>query len=154
MLRTIKELIEKTFAQPEVEEDRERALRLATAALLVETARADFEERHLERETIQALLEDHFSLTAEDAGALLEDAGVQADTAVSLHEFTQVLHRHLSETEKLRVVEMLWRVALADANLDRHEDHLVRKVSDLLYLSRSEMLRLKHQVTEEAKRPE
>lgn len=154
MLRTIKELIEKTFAQPEVEEDRERALRLATAALLVETARADFEERHLEREAIQALLEDHFSLTAEEAAALLEDAGVQADTAVSLHEFTQVLHRHLSETEKLRVVEMLWRVALADASLDRHEDHLVRKVSDLLYLSRSEMLRLKHQVTEEAKRPE
>jgi len=154
MLKAIKELVEEAFAEREEEEDREHALQLATAALLVEMARADFEERLLEHDTMQSLLQDHFSLTPRESGALLEEAGKHADSAVSLHEFTQVLHRHLSVGEKLRVIEMLWRVALADANLDRHEDHLVRKVGDLLYVSRSEMLRLKHQITEEAKEPE
>ena len=155
MLKAIKELVEKTFAEREQEEeDASHALRLATAALLVEMARADFEERLLEHDTMRSLLRDHFSLGEEESTALLEKAGKQADSAVSLHEFTQVLHRHLSDTEKLQVIEMLWRVALADANLDRHEDHLVRKVGDLLYISRSEMMRLKHQITGEVKEPE
>jgi uncharacterized tellurite resistance protein B-like protein len=154
MLKAIKDFVEKAFAEQGAEDDKEHALRLATAALLVEMARADFEERRLEHDAMRALLQEHFALSAEESGTLLEEAGKQADSAVSLHEFTQVLHRRLSEGEKLRVIEMLWRVALADADLDRHENHLVRKVGDLLYVSRSDLMRLKHQVTEEAKEPE
>ena len=56
------------------------------------------------------------------------------------------LHGQLSEQEKHRIVEMLWRVALSDAELDKHEDHLVRKISDLLYVSHSDLMRLKHRV--------
>ena len=103
---------------------------------------------------MRVLLQEHFSLNEEESEALLVQAGKQADSAVSLHEFTQILHKHLSDREKARVIEMLWRVALADTTLDRHEDHLVRKVGDLLYVSRSEMMRLKHQVTAEIKEPE
>ena len=36
--------------------------------------------------------------------------------------------------EKQRVVEMLWQVALADRRLDKHEDHLVRRIAELLYV--------------------
>jgi uncharacterized tellurite resistance protein B-like protein len=36
--------------------------------------------------------------------------------------------------QKTTVVEMLWRVAAADGRIDPHEELLVRKVADLLYL--------------------
>lgn len=155
MLNKIKSIIEEAFSAEEpTQEDRDHALRLATAALLVETARADFQERMVETQAIEQLVQQHFALSDDEASELVEAAEGRADHAVSLHEFTRLLHAHLSAEEKLKVVEMLWRVAMADARLDRHEDHLVRKVADLLYVPRSDMLRLRHHIVSETKRPE
>lgn len=124
----------------------ERALRVATAALLVEMARADFSEDSGEREEIVRILQSHFSLDLADARELLAQAGDRADESVSLHEFTRLLHEQLQPEEKQAIVEMLWRVALADAQLDKYEDHLVRKIADLLYVSHGDLVRLKHRV--------
>ena len=63
---------------------------------------------------------------------------------VSLYEFTQILHKHLNEAEKARIISMLWQVAYADGQLDKYEDSLVLKISDLLYVSRGRVMRLKH----------
>lgn len=126
--------------------DEERALRLATAALLVEMSRADFSERSAERGEILRALRDHFGLDLEAAERLLEQGSTRADRAVSLYEFTSLLHEQLDVAEKQKIVEMLWRVALADARLDKYEDHLVRKVAELLYVSHSDLMRLKHRV--------
>lgn len=147
MLGKLRELLAATRSGGDnPETDDESALRVATAALLVEMARADFSEEHAEQDEILSILQRHFSLDLEAAEALLELAGERADESVSLHEFTRLLHGELSVDEKHRIVEMLWRVALADAELDKHEDHLVRKISELLYVSHSDLMRLKHRV--------
>ena len=52
----------------------------------------------------------------------------------------------MSEVEKLRVLEMLWQVALADEHLDRHEDHLIRRVAELLYIPHRDMIRVRNRV--------
>jgi uncharacterized tellurite resistance protein B-like protein len=44
------------------------------------------------------------------------------------------VHEHFDVAQKTTVLEMMWRVALADGKVDPHEDHLLRKVADLLYL--------------------
>ena len=46
--------------------------------------------------------------------------------------------------EKATIVEMLWRVAYADGRLDKYENSLVLKISDLLYVNRARVMRLKH----------
>jgi len=61
-----------------------------------------------------------------------------------VHDFTQLLHAHLDEDEKARIVGLLWRIAYADGRLDKYEDSLVLKISDLLYVSRGRVMRLKH----------
>ncbi len=124
--------------------DREQALRVATALLLVEVARADYAEDLVEDETIFASLKQFFSLSDEDAQLLLEDARREADSAVELQQFTRRLHDQLSYAEKLRIVEMLWQVALADQRLDKHEDYVVRKIADLLYVSHSDLIRVRN----------
>jgi uncharacterized tellurite resistance protein B-like protein len=124
----------------------EKALRVATAALLVEMARADFTEDSSEHDEIVKTLQNHFSLDVDEARTLLSRAGDSADKAVSLHEFTRLLHEQLEPQDKQAIVEMLWRVALADARLDKHEDYLVRKIADLLYVSHGDLVRLKHRV--------
>ena len=41
---------------------------------------------------------------------------------------------------------MLWQVALADSRLDKHEDHLVRRIAELLYVSHSDLIRIRNRV--------
>ena len=42
---------------------------------------------------------------------------------------------------------MLWKLAMADQELDKYEDYLVRKIADLLYVSNTVVLRIRHEVT-------
>jgi uncharacterized tellurite resistance protein B-like protein len=124
--------------------DREAALRLATAVLMIDIARADHVFEESEFDSMLQLIESHFQLSPEQAAALVNAAGEKADDMVSLYEFTQLLNKQLDENEKTRIVSLLWQVAYADGQLDKYEDSLVLKISDLLYVSRGRVMRLKH----------
>jgi len=130
--------------------DREDALRLATAVLMIDIARADhvFEESEFDR--VLQLIESHFRLTPEQSAELVNSAGSKADDMVSLYEFTQLLHKHLDASDKARIISLLWQVAYADGRLDKYEDSLVLKISDLLYVSRGRVMRLKHDAQQSA----
>jgi uncharacterized tellurite resistance protein B-like protein len=148
VLRTFSELLERAFSggQEAAPEAREHAVRVATALLLIEVARADYEEALIEDAAVFELVKDFFSLSDEETRLLISEARREADHAASLQEFTRRLHERLSPAEKLKVVEMLWRVALADQKLDKHEDFLVRKVADLLYVSHSDLIRIRNRL--------
>jgi uncharacterized tellurite resistance protein B-like protein len=144
IFETVAKVIKATDSPESGSPDREGALRLATAALMVEVARADhvFEKSELVR--LLELIELHFALSSEDAADLIDSAATSAEDSVHLHDFTQLLHEHLIESEKARIVGLLWQVAYADGRLDKYEDSLVLKISDLLYVSRGRVMRLKH----------
>jgi uncharacterized tellurite resistance protein B-like protein len=127
---------------------REHALRVATALLLVEVSRADHVADGAEAVVMIDSLQQFFALNESEAAALLEEATATADHAVELQQFTRRLHDQLSTAEKLRVIEMLWQVALADATLERHEDHLVRRIGELLYVPHSDLIRIRNRVRE------
>lgn len=132
-------------ASPEADAiDRETALRMATAVLLIDVARADHVFDETEYDRVLRLIESHFELTPEQAGALFNAASEEADDMVSLYEFTQLLNQNLNDEEKAHIIALLWQVAYADGQLDKYEDSLVLKISDLLYVSRGRVMRLKH----------
>jgi uncharacterized tellurite resistance protein B-like protein len=122
---------------------------LATAALLIELARADFSESAAEMGAIRTVLGKRFGMNAAALDKLLADAAKRADRAVSLHEFTHRLNAELPEADKLAIVEMLWRVSNADGNIDKHEDHLIRRIAGLLHISDRDRVRLKLKVVVE-----
>ena len=125
-------------------EDREAAMRLATAVLMIDVARADFVFDESEFDQVLKLVEAHFRLTAEQAAELVVEASDKAEDLVDIHEFTKLLHDYLTDDEKARIVSLLWQIAYADGRLDKYEDSLVLKISDLLYVSRGLVMRLKH----------
>ena len=125
-------------------EDRDAAIRLATAVLMIDVARADHVFQEAEFDRALKLIEAHFGLTPEEAAELVNMAGETVDDLVSVHEFTELLHEHLDEHEKARIIALLWQIAYADGELDKYEDSLVLKISDLLYVSRGKVMRLKH----------
>ena len=124
--------------------DRDETIRMATAVLMIDVARADhvFDESEFDR--VLELVQSHFDLPAEQAAELVIAASEKAEDLVSAYDFTKVLHDHLDHGEKARVVDLLWRIAYADGRLDKYEDSLVLKISDLLHVSRGLVMRLKH----------
>ncbi len=148
MLKQLINQIGDAIASPaetvEAAAQREAAIRSATAVLMVDVARADYVFDDAEFDSVLRLVQSHFDLSAEDAAALVNRADETAEDLTSLHSFTQLLHNHLDENEKARIVGLLWQIAYADGRLDKYEDSLVLKISDLLHVSRGKVMQLKH----------
>ncbi|HET7674423.1 MAG TPA: TerB family tellurite resistance protein [Gammaproteobacteria bacterium] len=150
MFSSLAKLFESKLAdRSDAPASREDALRVATAALLIEVARADFEESGRELKTVEALLRERFSLRDDEARDLIEAAQSASDQSASLYRFTHAVHEHLSDAEKQHVIAMLWRVALADARLDKYEDALMHKIAELIYVSHGTLMAIKSRVKEE-----
>lgn len=131
-------------------EDVEHALRVATAVLLVEIARADFVVESLERKRLRQLLQRQFQLSDDELDALLEEAEADADRLVSIQHITRMLNEHYDHAMKRRVVEMMWQLVYADGDKSHYEEHLIRQVADLLYLSQAEFIQARHSAEEGA----
>ena len=127
-----------------IEPDAEHTLRIATATLLLEVVRADFEIGRIEMNEVRQVLAAQFNLSKQELEQLIREADEHADRLVSLQHITRQLNENLSETEKIRVIEMMWRVVFADGNLDHYEEHLIRQVAELLYLPHSEFIKARH----------
>ena len=120
-----------------------RALELACAALLFEVARADFAIEEVEQQAVRALLMTEFALTPEEITTVTEEASEQVDAATCLFEFTRTLNELASIEQKRALLVMMWQVAMADDELSRYEEHLIRKVADLLYMPHSDFMAAK-----------
>ncbi len=125
---------------PTKAEDRLRA----AAVLLLELARADAEHHPAELATLRAGLASEFAVPEATLDALLADADAQAKASVSLFDFVQTLNRAMSQDEKRALLDLLWRVAYADGKIESNEEHLLRRLSDMLHLSHGDYIRAKH----------
>jgi uncharacterized tellurite resistance protein B-like protein len=109
-------------------------LELAAAVLLVEVMRADgrFDER--ERAAVVAAMRHQFGLADDEARRLADAAHVSAAASTDLYSFTSRLDERLPMEDKLRLIELMWRVAYADAELAAHERHVMWRIADLLHV--------------------
>jgi len=124
----------------------EQSLRLATAALMIEMTRADFEVSDDERSAVDSALRDLFSISDDEAAELAALAEAEVDNAACLFDFTRMVDQSFTQPQKQRVIEMLWRVAFADAHKDHHEEYLVRKIADLIHVSHEDFIKARHRV--------
>ncbi len=120
------------------------ALDLATAVLLVEISRADFDQDETELAHIRELLLNHLALDKTAIDDLLQQAHQEADRLVSVQHITRLMNEQLDQEGKRKVVEMMWSVVYADGDKHHYEEHLLRKVAELLYVSHEDFIRARH----------
>ncbi len=108
---------------------------VAAAALLVEAGLCDGTFAEADRDRIRGILERHFALQPAHARRLLEEAEARARDAVEWHGFTRVVKEAYDHDERVHLIELLWEVALADADLHDYEASLIRRLCGLLYVS-------------------
>jgi uncharacterized tellurite resistance protein B-like protein len=131
--------------RPDDQPPRETQVRLAAAVLLVEVAAADqaFDDR--EAQAMMTILAKKFSLSEQQINTLHEQARTEQDHASSLQTYTRVIHEQFTPEQKFELVVNMWEVAYADGELDKYEEHIIRRVSELLYVSHTDFIRAKHQ---------
>ncbi|MCG7199242.1 TerB family tellurite resistance protein [Marinobacter pelagius] len=140
------ERLKKLFAVPESEPVKPDAHQLAVAAtaLMVQLSRVDNDEDERELKTIVDCAVKAHQVTREEAEEILQDALAHAEDATSLYEFTGQINDHLDQEQKQVLLESIWHVALADGRIDKYEEHLIRRMADLLHLNHREYMQARH----------
>jgi len=115
-------------------------IQVATCALFLELASIDGEFSREERDSILALLKAEFQLSNEDVQALTAEAEKQLRDKIDMWQFTNLINQNYSDDEKIRVVELLWRIVYSDGRLDAHEDYLLHKLAKLLRLQHDQLI--------------
>ncbi|MCB1960551.1 MAG: TerB family tellurite resistance protein [Rhodocyclaceae bacterium] len=139
----LQSLFQKLTAPDATPGNAEVDLQLATAALLVEMIRADSSIGEAEQAAARNALREEFALDETALAALIEQAEAEAREAPGYYAFTSRINQGFSAAQKVRVMEYLWRVALVDGHLCAHENHLMRKLADLIHVGHGDYIAAK-----------
>jgi len=148
MLSTIKKFFDQHIqvTPNKAGESLEQRLQIATVALLLETARADFDVHDSELLTVARHAQKFFGLNDSETSELVALAEQEAGNATSYYEFTSLINGEFTEKDKIHIIELMWQVAYADKELEKYEEALIRKIAELLYVPHSAFIAAKHHV--------
>ncbi|MEE4296096.1 MAG: TerB family tellurite resistance protein [Wenzhouxiangella sp.] len=121
----------------------EHALARAAAVVLLEMAAADDQFQAAELNIVQSAIQAAFQLSGGELKDLMTEAKSLREDSVSLHDFTRTLRTGLAREQRAALVGWMWKVAFADGNVDRFEEQLLRRLTDLLGVPHEEFIRQK-----------
>ena len=131
------------------EDSEEQQVAMAAAMLLLEVAWADHEITDDELTSVSTSLETLYDIETDQVEATVRQARTTHDQSSGIYPFTRELNERLSYEERCLLIEHLWRlISFKDANF-HYEEHVIRKVSDLLYLRHSDFIRAKLKASSE-----
>ncbi len=152
MLKKIKGYISELGNQPsdvENQEEKEKnIINNACAALLIETALADKVFNVEEIDSMKRTLREVYEIDEKDLDELISESEKRVSESTSLYEYTRLINDLCDYQDKLKLINNLWAIAFADKHLDKYEEFLIRKISDLLYVSHSDFIQQKLSVKE------
>lgn len=149
MINKIKDLITKFGKEEEIQEESNLTLlNNSCAALLVEIAFADKDFDETEKASLKQSLIETYAIDESDIEELIRDAEDTVSESTSLYGYTSIVNTEFQYEDKLKLLRNLWKIAYADGYLDKYEEHLLRKVSDLIHISHSDYISIKLEIRE------
>jgi len=116
---------------------------LACAILLIEVSYADFKIDNKEISSIINLFKKNFNLSNKESEWLSDKAlNIHKDTNC-LREYIKLINNNYTKEQKNNLIKMAWQVARADNFVDKHEEYIIRKLSDLLYVDHVDFIKSK-----------
>jgi len=117
------------------------------AALLIHVAKIDENYEDKEKEIIRKTLIE-LGATISNIDKLIADASVIEKNSNQILSFTREV-KNAPESDKIRIVESLWKIIYSDDNADMYETNLMRRLAGLLYIDAKTMGDLKEKVKKE-----
>lgn len=144
MLAALKKLFEECAKGASAAEKTQHAEKLAALVLLIQTGRADHHLDDIELEKVVELAREHFNLGDQCHNELVDIAMKEAEDSTSLYEYTSLINEAFTPQQKFKLIFDMWQVAFADGHIDRYEEHLIRKIADLIYVPHTQFIEAKH----------
>jgi uncharacterized tellurite resistance protein B-like protein len=115
----------------------------ACVALLLETSMADEILDESELIALKNTLQKDFQINEDEIDELIDLAKENVEDSTSLYEFTRDINDNFDAAERVKLIESMWKIAYADGNIDKYEEHIIRKVSNLIYVAHSDFIKAK-----------
>ena len=116
---------------------------LSAISLMIEVSLADEIMDISEIETLKNVLLEEFDVEEADLENLISDAKKNQNSSTSLYEFTRKINDEYEFDDKKNLILSMWKIAYADGNIDKYEEYVIRKVSDLIYISHPDFIESK-----------
>ena len=142
----LSQLLAKITGSEAEESIEEQTLPMAAAALFFEVAWADHKITEHELDLVRAGLVSQFGLSNEVVNDIVEESHKQHNESVGVYPFTRAITEAWDEQQRFDLVVQLWRLALSNAELNKYEEHTIRRIADLLYLSHQRFIEAKLKV--------
>ena len=115
----------------------------ACIALLLETSMADEILDESELIALKNTLQKDFQINEDEIDELIDLAKENVEDSTSLYEFTRDINDNFDAAERVKLIESMWKIAYADGNIDKYEEHIIRKVANLIYVAHSDFIKAK-----------
>ena len=132
-----------SLSETENNQANEISLEIACSVLLCEVMLADGELDSAEQNQLNDILTSQFELSQAEATEIVSHALLLCENATDFYQFTSKINENYSLEQRIKMLELLWKVAYADGELASIEEHIIRKIADLLHLRHSEYIQTK-----------
>ncbi len=130
-------------------QENEKQIELACIALLIELAKVDQTVDESELSVIRKASKSVFNIADSKIDEIIALAKEESAQSTSLYQFTDLVNAHYNDEMKYKLVLAMWKVAFADGELDKYEEHLVRKVAELTYVPHVKFMEAKFRAQQE-----
>jgi len=120
------------------------------ASLLIHAAKIDQTYEKKESEIIRKTL-INLGANSSNIDKLIADATIIEEDSNQILDFTREV-KNINETDKIKIIESLWKIIYSDDNADMYETNLMRRLAGLLYVDAKTMGELKEKVKGELKK--
>ena len=141
MFRFLKNLFSKEDSIAHDEKNEFAPLTIA-CMLAHEVARSDGDISESELNSIKELI---LLNNRDDSEKILKKVSEFSNETSSFYDFVKEINESFSNEEKENLISILWDVAFADGVLETHEERLIRRIADLIFIKNVRVLKLKHQ---------
>ena len=126
------------------QENSDHQLQLATIALFIEMMVQDGSEHKNEKEAVNKAIQSCFKIPTHKIDELFLLAEEELKQSADYFQFTQLINKNFNQPQKIKIIENLWLIAFSDSQLDDLEEHMVRKIAELIHVPHMQFIKAKH----------
>ena len=136
-------LFKNLFKTKEIEEEsKDSSIQKSICSLMIEVAYADNQLDESELKVMANSL-SKLDIEKEEIQEIVDATLAKSKESISFYEHTRILNDQLDYDQKKEVLNSVWAIAFADGEMDKHEEHLIRRIADLLYLNHKDFINAK-----------
>lgn len=131
------------FKSKEVKvESKDHSIQKSICSLMIEVAYADDQ---LDESELKAMAHSlsKLDIQEDEIQEIVDATLAKSKESISFYEHTRILNDQLDYDQKKEVLNSVWSIAFADGEMDKHEEHLIRRIADLLYLNHKDFINTK-----------